>query len=94
MGRLDAYMYHFYRMKEDHRILLSTDGPYENIIKFKPPMCFTKQDVDNCMEKIEHILKDLPKQEFKPSHRWTVVDPSSKGGYEYGSKGFQLKSSL
>ena len=27
-------------------ILLSTDGPYDNVIKIKPPMVFNKQNVD------------------------------------------------
>ncbi|HRO73831.1 MAG TPA: aminotransferase class III-fold pyridoxal phosphate-dependent enzyme, partial [Saprospiraceae bacterium] len=38
-------------------ILLSTDGPYHNVLKIKPPMVITE---DNCMkivETIESILK-------------------------------------
>ncbi|HWC97936.1 MAG TPA: aminotransferase class III-fold pyridoxal phosphate-dependent enzyme [Candidatus Sulfopaludibacter sp.] len=33
------------RMKE-HGILLSTDGPYHNVIKIKPPIVFNRQDAD------------------------------------------------
>ena len=32
--------------------LLSTDGPYENVIKFKPPMCFS-------MENAKELLKEF-----------------------------------
>lgn len=30
----------------DHHILISTDGPYNNVIKIKPPLSFTKKDAD------------------------------------------------
>ncbi|KAF5901960.1 5-phosphohydroxy-L-lysine phospho-lyase-like, partial [Clarias magur] len=43
------------RMKEKH-IFLSTDGPWENVIKFKPPMCFSMQDAERVTEEIGHIL--------------------------------------
>lgn len=36
-------------MKEKY-ILVSTDGPYENVIKCKPPMCFTCKNVDQLVE--------------------------------------------
>lgn len=31
---------------KDRRILLQTDGPHNNVLKFKSPMCFDKQDAD------------------------------------------------
>ncbi|XP_060066596.1 ethanolamine-phosphate phospho-lyase-like [Ylistrum balloti] len=49
------------RMKEEH-ILLSTDGPYSNVIKTKPPMCFSKDDVDHFMEKFTNILMEVTSQ--------------------------------
>lgn len=42
---------------KQHRILLSTDGPYENVIKIKPPMCFTAADADTLMQALRHVLK-------------------------------------
>ena len=33
-----------------HSILMSTDGPYENVLKIKPPMCFDKKNVDFLIE--------------------------------------------
>lgn len=47
-----------YRLKE-HNILLSADGPHRNVLKFKPPMCFTKEDAKSAVEKIDEILTDL-----------------------------------
>ncbi len=29
-----------------HGVLLSTDGPYDNVIKMKPPLVFDTQHVD------------------------------------------------
>mmetsp|Transcript_17532 Transcript_17532/g.33238 ORF Transcript_17532/g.33238 Transcript_17532/m.33238 type:complete len:499 (-) Transcript_17532:62-1558(-) len=33
-------------LKEKYKILTSIDGPFENVIVVKPPMVFTKEDVD------------------------------------------------
>ena len=43
------------RLKEQY-ILLSADGPHRNVLKFKPPLCFTTEDADLVVEKIDHIL--------------------------------------
>uniref|UniRef100_A0A8D0HME4 5-phosphohydroxy-L-lysine phospho-lyase n=1 Tax=Sphenodon punctatus TaxID=8508 RepID=A0A8D0HME4_SPHPU len=37
-------------------ILLSTDGPGRNVLKFKPPMCFNMKDAQFVVEKIDKIL--------------------------------------
>uniref|UniRef100_A0A3B5BHL1 Ethanolamine-phosphate phospho-lyase n=1 Tax=Stegastes partitus TaxID=144197 RepID=A0A3B5BHL1_9TELE len=44
-----------YKLKEQH-ILLSADGPHRNVLKFKPPLCFTTEDADLVVEKIDLIL--------------------------------------
>ncbi|XP_066537474.1 ethanolamine-phosphate phospho-lyase isoform X3 [Hoplias malabaricus] len=49
-----------YRLKEQ-RILLSTDGPNRNVLKFKPPMCFTTEDSDLVVDKMDQILTDIEK---------------------------------
>ncbi|XP_058269759.1 5-phosphohydroxy-L-lysine phospho-lyase isoform X2 [Hemibagrus wyckioides] len=46
------------RLKEKY-ICLSTDGPWENVIKFKPPMCFSMQDAERVTEQIDHILTEI-----------------------------------
>lgn len=38
-------------------VLTGTDGPGENVIKTKPPLCFTKSNVDEFITKLESILK-------------------------------------
>uniref|UniRef100_A0A8C6LJS1 Ethanolamine-phosphate phospho-lyase n=1 Tax=Nothobranchius furzeri TaxID=105023 RepID=A0A8C6LJS1_NOTFU len=47
-----------YKLKEQH-ILLSADGPHRNVLKFKPPLCFTTEDVDLVVEKLDLILTVL-----------------------------------
>ncbi|KAF6038553.1 ETNPPL [Bugula neritina] len=40
-------------------VILSRDGPHENVLKFKPPMCFSKQDVDEVITKIDKLLYEF-----------------------------------
>ncbi|XP_046905253.1 ethanolamine-phosphate phospho-lyase [Hypomesus transpacificus] len=47
-----------YKLKEQ-RILLSADGPHRNVLKFKPPLCFTEEDCNFVVQKIDQILTDL-----------------------------------
>uniref|UniRef100_A0A4W4F4V9 5-phosphohydroxy-L-lysine phospho-lyase n=1 Tax=Electrophorus electricus TaxID=8005 RepID=A0A4W4F4V9_ELEEL len=46
------------RLKERH-ICLSTDGPWANVIKFKPPMCFSMEDAERVTEQIGFILQAI-----------------------------------
>lgn len=41
----------------DKHILVSTDGPFENVIKSKPPMCFSKENVDEVVNAMAHLLR-------------------------------------
>lgn len=34
------------RMKQMHKILVSSDGPNDNVVKLKPPMCFNLENAD------------------------------------------------
>ena len=43
------------KMKE-HFILLGTDGPHDNVIKIKPPLCFTIDNANQLIEQLEAIL--------------------------------------
>jgi ethanolamine-phosphate phospho-lyase len=47
-----------YRMKQEH-VLLSADGPNRNVLKFKPPMCFSAVDVDEVFTKLDLILSEI-----------------------------------
>lgn len=44
-----------HRLKENY-ILLSTDGPGRNVLKFKPPMCFSKANAEHVVAKLDAIL--------------------------------------
>jgi 4-aminobutyrate aminotransferase-like enzyme/Ser/Thr protein kinase RdoA (MazF antagonist)/murein DD-endopeptidase MepM/ murein hydrolase activator NlpD len=49
------------RVKErfrDFRVLLSTDGPAENVLKIKPPMVFTLQDADRVLSCLDRTLRE------------------------------------
>jgi hypothetical protein len=76
-------------MKEDYRILLSTDGPYDNVLKMKPPMCFSIENCDFLLKSLEILLKDVSEREFPPSHRWSVIDATRPG-----TRVMHLKASL
>jgi 4-aminobutyrate aminotransferase-like enzyme len=39
-------------------ILTDTDGPANNVIKIKPPLCFAKNDVEILVENMEIVLKE------------------------------------
>ncbi|MCH7658657.1 MAG: aminotransferase class III-fold pyridoxal phosphate-dependent enzyme [Bacteroidetes bacterium] len=47
------------RLKQ-HFILAGTDGPYENVLKIKPPLCFNKSNTDFFMEELNEILNNTP----------------------------------
>jgi len=46
------------RMK-DRGILLSTDGPFHNVIKIKPPMVFTAENADCLVDALAETLREL-----------------------------------
>ncbi|HNR07442.1 MAG TPA: aminotransferase class III-fold pyridoxal phosphate-dependent enzyme [Saprospiraceae bacterium] len=47
------------RMRQ-YGILMSTDGPDDNVLKFKPPMCFTGDDATQLLDRLEKILAEDP----------------------------------
>ncbi len=49
----------FYRMKDSHKILLSLDGPYDNVMKFKSPLTFNKTNAQFLIEKLDQTLTEL-----------------------------------
>jgi len=51
----DAARYVVGRMKE-HGILLSTDGPDDNVIKIKPPLPFSTADAARVVETLDRVL--------------------------------------
>ncbi len=45
------------RMRE-RGILMSTDGPFSNVLKIKPPMCFNRRDSDFLLENLEIVFRE------------------------------------
>ena len=43
---------------KDYGILLSTDGPLNNVIKLKPPIVFTNENADNAVHVLDRILTE------------------------------------
>jgi 4-aminobutyrate aminotransferase-like enzyme len=43
----------------DKGILISTDGPLNNVLKIKPPLVFTEENADFLVETLGEILKEL-----------------------------------
>lgn len=41
----------------NRHILISTDGPFDNIIKTKPPLCFSKENAEVVVSTIDDVLK-------------------------------------
>ncbi|CAH2300790.1 ethanolamine-phosphate phospho-lyase [Pelobates cultripes] len=64
-----------YKLKE-RRILLSADGPHRNVLKFKPPMCFTKEDAKTVVDAIDEFLTVL---EAAAGNKSKMVTQGSKG---------------
>jgi 4-aminobutyrate aminotransferase-like enzyme/Ser/Thr protein kinase RdoA (MazF antagonist) len=42
----------------DLGVLVSTDGPFHNVLKIKPPMCFTAPDADRLVETLDRVLRE------------------------------------
>jgi 4-aminobutyrate aminotransferase-like enzyme len=47
------------RMREEG-VLLSVDGPDKNVLKIKPPLCFTTADAELLVETLGRILAEDP----------------------------------
>jgi ethanolamine-phosphate phospho-lyase len=53
------------QMKEglkDAYVLASTDGPLDNTLKMKPPLCINRENVNRFMEELYSILKKISKR--------------------------------
>ncbi|KAK2863222.1 hypothetical protein Q5P01_002755 [Channa striata] len=83
-----------YKLKEE-LILLSADGPHRNVLKFKPPMCFTGEDADLVVEKIDLILTELEEAlGLKLPNTVTIENDSKKRKLSTDENGDQYPNSL
>lgn len=53
------------RMKSVHRVLISSDGPDDNVLKLKPPMVFNIDNADEFLSAIKECLTTLHQQEVR-----------------------------
>jgi ethanolamine-phosphate phospho-lyase len=51
------------RMKNVHKILVSSDGPDENVVKLKPPMVFNMENADEFIAGMQECLSYLKEKE-------------------------------
>jgi len=49
---------YFANRMRDKGILMSTDGPYDNVLKIKPPIVFSKANADFLLESIQSVLRE------------------------------------
>jgi 4-aminobutyrate aminotransferase-like enzyme len=40
----------------DRGIIAGTDGPHHNVIKLRPPLCFTKEDADRFVTVLDEVI--------------------------------------
>lgn len=50
--------HHIKNELRNNYILVSTDGPFDNVIKTKPPLCFTKENAEEVVISIESVLEN------------------------------------
>lgn len=46
-------------------MLLSNDGPYRNVLKFKSPLVFGMEDAKELVEKLDAIMTEMEAAEVK-----------------------------
>ena len=44
---------------KDRFVLISADGPHNNVLKIKPPMCFAKKDADLLCSVLDKALGEV-----------------------------------
>ena len=49
---------HIINRMKDHGILISTDGPLYNVLKIKPPIVFTEQNVNDLVRALDKVLSE------------------------------------
>ena len=51
--------HHLKNEMRNRYILLSTDGPSNNVLKSKPPLCFTKENANQVTSELDDILTNF-----------------------------------
>lgn len=54
-------------LMKDRGVLLSIDGPFENVIKIKPPLVFSRENADELVAGLAEVLGEIERQVVEPS---------------------------
>lgn len=54
-----ALCQHVKQYCKDHQILLGSDGPHDNVLKLKPPLCFTTKNTDAVINILEKAIQNF-----------------------------------
>ena len=46
-------------VKGVYSYLFQSDGPYNNVLKIKPPLAFSKENVDRFVSMLDSIFEDM-----------------------------------
>ncbi|KAI1733054.1 aminotransferase class-III domain-containing protein [Ditylenchus destructor] len=47
------------KLRQQYGVLLNADGPHTNILKFKPPLCFSESDLRESVSALDKALSEL-----------------------------------
>ena len=64
---------------KDEKILMSTEGKYGNVLKFKPPMVFSIENAKRFLRTLDDILQEMFSEDYGSSQ---VSSRSSNASYE------------
>jgi len=58
-GKPDSDMADLIKNKlRDRNVLIGTDGKYSNVLKTKPPLCFSKENADEVVQRIGEAINE------------------------------------
>ncbi|GFQ90269.1 ethanolamine-phosphate phospho-lyase [Trichonephila clavata] len=64
------------RMKQEG-VLLSAEGKYENVLKFKPPMVFSEENAETLVHKLDKVLSEIEDHKVPCDYESPVSTDSS-----------------
>ena len=54
-----ALAVHVIEEMKNRGVLISTDGPHNNVLKIKPPMVFTEENADRLVTVLDEVLEGM-----------------------------------
>jgi len=55
-------------LMKERGVLLSTDGPFHNVIKIKPPIVFSRRDAEVVVANLREVLRELDPRNHTNKH--------------------------